>query len=32
MISIKNVTKKFGDFKAVDDLSVEILPEKYLAF
>ena len=32
MISIKNVTKKFGDFKAVDDLSVEILPGEIFGF
>lgn len=32
MISIKNVTKKFGDFKAVDDLTVDILSGEIFGF
>ncbi len=32
MISIKQVTKKFGDFKAVDDLTVDILSGEIFGF
>ena len=32
MISIKNVTKKFGDFKAVDGLTLDILSGEIFGF
>ncbi|MBQ1878086.1 MAG: ATP-binding cassette domain-containing protein, partial [Erysipelotrichaceae bacterium] len=32
MLSIKNLTKKYGDFTAVDDLSLEINPGEICGF
>ena len=32
IITVKNLVKKFGDFKANDNLSFEVFKEKYLVF
>ena len=32
ILEIKNLTKKFGDFIAVDNLSLQLKKEIYLAF
>jgi ABC-2 type transport system ATP-binding protein len=31
-IELNNLTKKFGDFTAVDDLSLQVKKVKYLVF